>query len=283
MNISADYTLTYEDWTEAQRTHRARARKAEAGTWGTVLGAIAAAMGIVIFLAVVTIRPVPDGAPGEFFIDPTIPFLLIPQACIAAFVWFFLRRWCSLGKILWLIYIGLIISALIVAYNGYLDRQRPPPPPPPPSANPPTTWEAYSPMLSWMFVFIAVWIVIFHLLRNLGRSQWDTSRTLRNPVHLMASPASIVFQQPHRRCEYQWSAFLKYRASANLFLLFTSQNAIEIIPRRGFSDPLVLDEFEQLLQSVLTTDFVTASPGRPPSLPPPPPVHVQPLESREFM
>jgi len=284
MNVAVDYALTFEDWSEAQRLHRARVAKAEPLSFERIVGGIGLLIGIGIFLAIVSLRQVPNSGPLDFFIDPTIPALLIPHACLAAFMWFLARRNKALGKTVWLIYLGLAISAAIVAYNAYVDRQRPAPPPPP-TQTPQTSWETYSPLLSWVFVFIGVWIAIFQMLRSTGRSDWESSPSARNPVHLTINATSIQFEQKHRRCEYQWSAFLKFRQSANLFVLYTSPNAIEVIPRRAFGDPPALDDFEQLLRSVVPAEGGADLGGKnnPPRMPPPRPVHVQPLESRDFM
>ena len=90
----------------------------------------------------------------------------------------------------------------------------------------------------------------------------------RPMIHLLVD-TSVWLDLAKRRDSQKWIVAVRV-------LMF--QKKLELLV-----PAVVLDEFEQLLQSILPTDFVTASPGRPPSLPPPPPIHVQPLESREFM
>src|SRR5881296_1590312 len=110
MNISVEYTLSYEDWAEAQRTHRTPIHTPQPRSWPVIFGGIAVAIGIFIFLAIVTIRPIPNSpVKGEFYIDPTIAILLIPHACLAAVISILFRRSMWLRRSAWLVYLGLAI------------------------------------------------------------------------------------------------------------------------------------------------------------------------------
>jgi hypothetical protein len=284
MNITLDYTLTYDEFAEAHRAHRTPIRTQKPRSWRTLLGGIATALGLLIFLALTTLRPIPNTPPGrhEFFIDPTIPIVLIPHACVAAFLWLVFRRSPALRKSACLIYLALALGAALVAYSNYLDRQLPPPPPPPPSPNS-NSLQLFLPLLSWILVFAAVWVALYRILRNFGRAEWDGNPSLQHPVKLTITPTTLVFRQQDRQTEYRWPAFVKYRQSPNLFLLYVSESGFEIIPRRAFADLLELHAFEELLRSTLPTpDPTSIIPPR--ILPPPPlPIHLQPLESRDFI
>jgi hypothetical protein len=132
-------------------------------------------------------------------------------------------------------------------------------------------------------------IVIFGLsglkrkLDDLARVEWESNPTLRSRCTIMLDEAALVLVQEYRQATWQWPAFIKFDETKTLLLLYISERSFLPIPKRAFSavDLAVMSKF-------LTATLPPAKPNvagfevisKPVASTP---VHVQPLESREFM
>jgi hypothetical protein len=89
---------------------------------------------------------------------------------------------------------------------------------------------------------------------------------------------------PGCKWSYEWRAFVNFRESPNLFMLYRSEISFEPIPKSAFSPPDLIEFAEFLRRTVVPTIPGSTSFVPRVTLPPPPlAMHVQPLETREFM
>jgi hypothetical protein len=289
LNIQINYTLTFDLYAEASRTHRSPVSLRPRTSWRRVLGRIISISLILILLAALSIRPdptTPPGTPTQFTVDLTIPFSLLPHMAVAVFFWFamFRRMTPSLRKAFLkptaLMYCA---SALFAIASGYIARQTPPPPEPPPAAdvNPLQTWFAIG---SWLLMFLMVWFSLAWMMRNVPHAEWEGQTHLHLPRHAIFTNGGVMMHTPHEKTEYLWSAFRNFRESPRQFLLYLSEFSFEIIPKSAFS-PIDLADFTQFLHATLPPAIPAATAFNVKTTLPPPMLrpHVQSLEPREFI
>ena len=139
------------------------------------------------------------------------------------------------------------------------------------------------PIVPALLIAIIFWLVLRRRVRELAHVEWNTNPTLRGRCSVTLSDSTIAITQELRQATWQWPAFVKFDESANLLLLYVSQRSFLPIPKRAFAGAN-LEEFVDFLMKTLPP----AHPGPAgfkviPKAVSPTPVHIQPLESRDFM
>src|SRR5215212_11407091 len=133
MNITLEFTITYEEWLEAYRTYRARVRKVTQRSWRSLLGGIAVGFAAVLLLILGSVRKVPDlpaGSPAQYMVDLMIPISAAPYVGLALVWWFYMKRSSkSFQKIIWPVLILMLLGAAFGAWSGYIAGDAPPSPP----------------------------------------------------------------------------------------------------------------------------------------------------------
>jgi len=67
-----------------------------------------------------------------------------------------------------------------------------------------------------------------------------------DPVELLISEAGIVATAKGVRSNLEWSRYLRMKEAKNHFLLYTSGDLYNIVPKRGFAGEEDIDRFRQL-------------------------------------
>jgi hypothetical protein len=52
------------------------------------------------------------------------------------------------------------------------------------------------------------------------------------------------------RGEARWDTFIKWRESPDLFVLYSSPELMHVVPKRWFSEPGAITDFQQLLEDL---------------------------------
>ena len=136
---------------------------------------------------------------------------------------------------------------------------------------------------SWVLSLILMWIAATWMLRNIPRVVWNANPYLGLPLNVRASDSTVRFEREDRCSDYHWRAFINFRETAQIFMLYLSESTYEIIPKRGFASHADLQTFADFLKSTLAPAIPGSTAFKPSLVPQPAPVYVQPLESREFM
>jgi hypothetical protein len=295
--ITADFTLTYEEFIEAHRLQQRRKRflagPPPRSPW--IGCGMIAALFLLTFVAVV----VATYATGRTIVAPggaayvqsdalLVVFLwgLLPYIAVAGVAWLLLARSTIERRMLWrivLVLIGFgIVSALTIALTHT-------PAPADNTATPAASLVAYLPML---LVAAGVIVLLPALRRGMIRVAWDGQPNIRRPVHLEATPDRLLVQTAVSRHEYQWASFVTYSEGANVFVLSVSALSYQAIPKRAFGDASQVEAFRALVRSrMVDADAqpqgfdvlpVQAAAPVPVALsPPPPPPPLQPADRSE--
>jgi len=134
-----------------------------------------------------------------------------------------------------------------------------------------------------LLIMMIVWIALRRKLRGLARVEWESNATLRGWSRTTIDESALAVVQEHRQATWKWPAFVKFDETPTMFLLYISHRAFLPIPRRAFSVS-DLEEFSDfLIRRVPCANPRSAGFKVIPKPPPPSPLHVQPLESREFL
>src|SRR5947209_7473335 len=120
-------------------------------------------------------------------------------------------------------------------------------------------------------------------LHDLANLEWQSNPTLRSQCMVTLDDVALMLVQEYRQATWQWPAFVKFDETRNLLLLYSSERSFLPIPKRAFSaaDLILFSKFlEKTLPPAVPNPGgfeVISKPLRPT------PIHVQPLESRDFM
>jgi len=85
---------------------------------------------------------------------------------------------------------------------------------------------------------VSQWAYLVHRLRK----AWNQM----DPVELLVSEAGIVATARGVRSSLEWSRYLRMKEAKNYFLLYTSPDLYNIVPKRGFASEEDIDRFRQL-------------------------------------
>ena len=125
--------------------------------------------------------------------------------------------------------------------------------------------------------------VIQRRITDLAQVEWKSNPSLRGRCMVRLDESAMRIVQECREATWQWSAFVKFDETGNLMLLYISDRSFHPIPKRAFSAGDV-PAFKDFLIKTLPPARASKSGFEVITKPPPPrPVYVQPLESRDFM
>ncbi|HEV8604512.1 MAG TPA: YcxB family protein [Tepidisphaeraceae bacterium] len=134
-----------------------------------------------------------------------------------------------------------------------------------------------------LLIGVLFWFMLQRKLGDLAKTEWDSNPTLRGRCTITLNDSALTITQEFRQATWQWPAFVKFDESKNLLLLYISQRSFLPIPKRAFASS-ELDTFLQFLMKTMPpANPASAGFSVIPKPLPPTPIHVQPLESRDFM
>ena len=95
-------------------------------------------------------------------------------------------------------------------------------------------------------------IIFWVLLRFVYRPLWFRRDFRKNPNFTREQTVRIdedglSYKNEVAQSEIKWSAFTRFRETANLFMLYSSARLFQVVPKRAFEGTL-LEEFRKLLQ-----------------------------------
>ena len=254
-DIAVEYTLTYQDWVEANRTNRNRKRflagPTERSVWFGFMWLLALCVLIAILL-VVTIYATGKtvvSATGRSYVQSDssiVVFLLalLPWPLMSAVIWLFaarsnVERRINREAIFVFLLIGLSMAFASVTSATKSGAQQ----------------EASSiPFIELLPIAVALiggFVIILRVARRSARVVWDAQPHLRLPHRLEATSDRVVVQTPVHRIEYAWPAFISFSETQNIFLLSVSAVGFHTVPKRAFANSEQIDAFRNLLQSRL--------------------------------
>jgi hypothetical protein len=252
--ITADFTLTFEEFVEAhqlqQRRRRFLAGPPPQSPWigcGVIGALFLVTLVAVVVATYATGRTVvaPSGAAYVRSEAPVVVFLwaLLPYIAVAGLAWLLLARMTIERRMLWRVVLVLIAFGVVSALTIALTQT---PAPGDNTARPAASLLGYLPMF---LVAAGVIILIPTLRRGMIRVAWDGQPNIRRPLHLEATADRLRVETAVSRHEYQWASFVTYSEGPNLFVLSLSALSYQAIPKRAFADASQVEAFRALLRA----------------------------------
>ena len=112
-------------------------------------------------------------------------------------------------------------------------------------------WRVVLPVVPWLLIFLFVYFFLFRYARGGLKALWDAQTSLHRPHVVEIYDDRIVFSDAVDRLEHKWEAFTHVRESPGLFLLFTSNYSMHILPKRAFPGRGGIDEFRELIRRAI--------------------------------
>jgi hypothetical protein len=254
--ITADHTLTYEEFREAMTLQRHRKRfltgPPQRSPW--IGCAVIAAMGLVtlILFAVATFMTgttttSPSGATYVASTAPVALFLwsLLPWFVVVGIFWLMLARSSFERRILWqlvalMLAIGATASLVSTVAQSHAKQ---------PAA-------AHADEGSWVLGLLPLAVGVVGLVIMLPsirrwqmRAAWDGQPQIKRATHVEASEQRLLMEDEVSRHEYAWRGFISYSEGPNIFVLSISALTFSAIPKRAFADAAQVEQFRALLRS----------------------------------
>ncbi|HEV2295238.1 MAG TPA: YcxB family protein [Tepidisphaeraceae bacterium] len=253
MHVS--YACTFEEFDEAQRTHRNPSLADRPSLWErllfvwVLLATLALVFAVLIGTAFYNVAAgVPRDAPSAvapYLVSIVTPWMM--WMIVFALLWFAFAASLSRASrralrsfLLLVLGLVLVLNVIDIVTSG----------PHPAAANdvPGDQSESLlSALTPWVVVFLVLWFVIFRFLRGATRRAWDAQPQLRLPQTLEQTERGLRFDDGRSTHDYAWSAFTKFRESENVMLLYLSDLGFEIIPKRAFADAAQFGAFRALI------------------------------------
>ena len=267
-SISADYTLTFEEFAGAYRLQRRRRRflsgPPERSRW------YGCAWMAGLFVVLLIAAGVAMAVTGHQTIDasgrartesdsPIFMFLvgLLPWPPLIGVLWLLLARSVfdrrTLSRMMVLF---MVIGAGISAFGTFSERAAATGTRPAPSE---ASWLSLAPLLG---LFVALCFFYFFILRRTVRVAWDGQPQLRRSIHFEADADRVIVQTPVTRTEYAWEAVVSFSESADLFLLSLSALTFQVVPKRALDGPRI-EALRELLRAKSVDAEGTAAHGFP--------------------
>lgn len=143
----------------------------------------------------------------------------------------------------------------------------------------------FAALVPWLLMMVFVILSFRRFLNRAVLRNWEQQPHLSRPQTLELTPHGLRLDDGWCARDYRWEGLLKWRESDALFLLYPSEIAFHVVPKRAFASSAEVDGFRAMLQQhVRAVDaqpqgFAVQQPaGAQPPLPPPPlPVPARPL------
>jgi YcxB-like protein len=109
-----------------------------------------------------------------------------------------------------------------------------------------------------LFVSASIWGVVFfptillftcYVLPYFGaKSLYKNNANVRSTIHWSFSEQLITQEMATGKAELSWSNFIKFRETADLFLLFPQKHLAFPLPKRAFADEKEIQAFRKLVR-----------------------------------
>jgi hypothetical protein len=278
--LQIEYKLAFEEFDEAMREaqrlmteqERKQANRSWVG-WGVVV--------VVVVLGIILdqVDPMPGIRPPAY----SLITLLLPAAAIIM-IWLsltlLLQRRGHRGRAVWgsrwaiVFTLGMLAFAIgMWLFISLLER---------PEAEATTDW--FGTMFPHVFWIVFVLLVIGATVRQTSRQveqAWERQAPLRRPVRLEIAPGGIVCDQQVNRRQYDWAALARFTETPNVLMLWVSEMAFEIVPKRAFPSAAELETAREMFLTQIQDPEILprAFPVLP--VPPPLPVEAEKIKTRD--
>lgn len=216
--------------------------------------------------------------PASMPLPPQAPWFVVhceyTPAAIRQFIRLGQRRglkqvWIVLVVILSVVFVS---SCLIPAFTSN--------PTPGPGGTPPATQhqvslrEALRPLLPFPFIFIFLWFASnWGVRRIIAARQLKKFGPLQRPRILTFTPQSVSVREPLASGVYLWPAFLEWKETSDLFILYVSDSGgAELVMKNAVGDAVMLERFRDMLRNCIVPPVRRLAPGFPVAPVPPPPL-----------
>lgn len=150
---------------------------------------------------------------------------------------------------LWVVYIAILVlggfGTLVV--SAMLGPKTPP-------ATQPTAGDGDSPWLffvPWLGYLAVIFLFLRFYNKWIARRNLDRPGPLRRPHTFEFRPDGVLVREPFSSHHYLWQAFPRYLETPRLYLLFVSEYATHIVPKRCFANPMEVDRFREVLRMMI--------------------------------
>ena len=79
--------------------------------------------------------------------------------------------------------------------------------------------------------------------------KWKKQHTLHKPINISVNSEQIKLKSESFNFIGKWSYYYHYKESKNLFLIYSSDHSLHIVPKRAFENSQAIDDFSQLLKA----------------------------------
>ncbi len=141
---------------------------------------------------------------------------------------YIMLRFLKTGWIKWILLLGLCLWLGMKYYFGRLN------------------FMYIANMALWIFVFAAVWWIVF---RWLSRRNFSKFPNLQHPIRYIFKEEEIQLSTHTTEGILQWETFQQAEESKDFFLLFQNVFAASPIPKSGFENETEQERFRTLLHS----------------------------------
>ena len=184
------------------------------------------------------------------------------------------------GLIGWVLFISLAIMLFILMQRRPTAAPAPVPAPAPAAGN--SFARVLLPIVPWALIFGFIWFFVFRQMRMMQRQtkrasalyepgkepraqksggllallsglgnykvMWESQPQLHRPQSVEVREDGVVIADAVTRAENRWDAFSHVIETANLFLLYTSDYAFHMVPKRAFASEKELRSFRELVR-----------------------------------
>jgi hypothetical protein len=222
--MTLEFTYTLEDYVEAARAHAAgpvfevKGRRFPRNLLVAML-----ILGIAVAFFLLSPKPPPAGGPAPppapvgtpTFARQLMP--AVPALLVISFVWF-------------------LYSQRVRRPQKHQERRRSflYATGSEPRRRPQNTWPA----------------AILALARNYQHG-WESQPQLHRPQSMEVEEETVVISDAATRAEHRWDAFSHVLETSNLFLLYTSDHAFHMVPKRAFASEQDVRSFRELVRRTI--------------------------------
>jgi hypothetical protein len=254
MNIA--YTLTFDEYCEANRAHRASVGKARSPGRMLILILGMTAAGLCLVFGPVREPAISSTTAILVWVSLASPFLVLlgsvlllgllaartmpePRNMVIRAARRSGKRW--LGILGWMYVLGLLIAASILCGNN------------PPAQSPAVApWAAaLGPRLPWIFLLVLLMSFVAFAQRGNIRKAWRSAPRFRRAHEIEIVAERIVVSSAVSRWELNWEGVVCFVESENLFLIYPDLLSFIIIPKRAFPDDAQRSAFRNMLDHLV--------------------------------
>jgi len=90
---------------------------------------------------------------------------------------------------------------------------------------------------------------------------WPHQPQLHGPHWAQITDDGVVISNPRSHLEYRWEAFVGFRETANLFILYLSPAMAQLLPKRALADPRKMDAMCAMVRDKIKNGHLLPKPG----------------------